>query len=881
MFNSVKLTQHSAMLGRQLIMFVFTLIFISACSKQVNQADGTDTHAHSTASQTILKQAAQELGIKIGVENNFSTTDCPAGRETCSIMIMNITPAQEMPADWKILFSNLAPVQQSMSEHFDVVHLNGDLHQITPKGTPLSSSETYSLRLVINTPLISESVLFPNYLLVDTFGDAAVIQSTTEQVVEGSQIERPMHALAFSTPQQQLRNAGDKIAIDGPIARFQRDQALSAQAAIASTGDIETRIIPKVLSNDWTGARTIVSNGVALPPTLNHLNVALTRLRTRGLTRSENGLALVYELAPNLNPEAYELEIRTDGITLSSADNSGALYGLMSLAQLYDHKTNTLPIGKVIDKPAMNFRGVHVDVSRNHRSMAFMMRLLDQMAYYKLNKLHLHLADDEGWRLEIESLPELTEVGALRCFDESETRCLSPQLAAGNESNNPNNGYFSKAQYITLLQEAKARNIEVIPSLDMPGHSRAAIVSMNARFNRLVILEQPDEAREYLLTEFEDSSAYRSIQHYNDNTLNPCLPATYRFVSEVLTQLNAMHQAAQVPLKRYHIGADETAGAWTDSPACLALIETTESLTSVDQLGPYFIERVANQVADLNIVPAAWSDGLSHANPDALPKKVQANAWGTLYSGANNDIHGMVNKDWDVVLSLPDVLYFDFPYAADPIEPGYYWGSRYTNTYQVFQLMPFNLPAHAEIWQDKFGLPYASTDEVSLRENKKIAGIQAQLWSETVRSDEKAEYMLYPRLLAVAERAWHESSWAEPYTQGKNYDSTTNHIDASQLTSMKNDWAHFTSVLSYNAMPQLVADGVTVRVPLPGAKLLDGKLHMSAEFTGLILEFKETNGAWTVYQEPVEVAGPVQIRASIPTTNIYSRYQTIEQEERK
>jgi hexosaminidase len=881
MFNTVKLTQHAAMQGRQIAVFLFTLFFITACNKQVSQTDQTDIRDNSQTTLTMLKQAAKHVGIKVGIENNFSTNDCPPELETCSIMIMNITLAQEMPADWKIIFSNLAPVQRSISEYFDVKHLNGDLHQITSKGTPLASSETYSIRLVINTPLISESVLFPNYMLVDAAGNSEVILSTTEQILDGSQIERPLHALAFSQAQQQLRTVGDKVVIQDPTLRFFRDQELSVKDLIAANDKLETRIIPKVLSNDWSGARISLNKGLALPATLNDLGAALKRLSTNGIKLSDQGFPVVYELAPNLAAEAYELEIRFDGIELKAANKSGAFYGLISLAQLYDLQSNTLPIGKVSDEPAMDFRGVHIDVSRNFRSMAFMLRLLDQMAYYKLNKLHLHLADDEGWRLEIESLPELTDVGAYRCWDNSEMSCLSPQLAAGSQRDNPNNGYYSKAEYITLLQAAEARNIEVIPSLDMPGHSRAAIVSMEARFNHFIMLEQPDEAREYLLTEFEDPSEFRSIQHYNDNTLNPCLPATYRFVSEVLTQLNTMHQAAEVPLKRYHIGADETAGAWTDSPACLALIEDNESLTSVEQLGPYFIERVANQVADLNIMPAAWSDGLSHANPDALPAKVQANAWGTLYSGANNEIHGMVNKDWDVVLSLPDVLYFDFPYAADPIEPGYYWGSRYTNTYQVFQFMPFNLPAHAEIWEDKFGLPYASKDEVPLHENKKIAGIQAQLWSETVRSDEKAEYMLYPRLLAVAERAWHQSAWAEPYTQGTNYDASTNHIDASQLTLMKTDWAHFTSVLVHKAMPQLVADGIMVRVPLPGGKIVDGKLQMSSAFHGLTLEFRGMQGDWTVYQAPVSIIGPVEIRATIPSTNIYSRYQTIEQEERE
>jgi hexosaminidase len=539
-----------------------------------------------------------------------------------------------------------------------------------------------------------------------------------------------------------------------------------------------------------------------------------------------------------------------------------------------------LPVGSVQDQASMGFRGLHIDVSRNFRSKDFILKTIDQMSYYKLNKLHFHLADDEGWRLQIASLPELTDVGAFRCFDESEQRCLLPQLAGGDgksAATQQNSGYYSVDDYIEILQYAQARQIEVLPSLDMPGHSRATIVAMNARYNRLMLEEKPDDAKQYFLTELEDKSVYSSIQHYNDNTLNPCLPATYTFIEEVLKQLNDMHNAAGVPLKHYHIGADETAGAWADSPACAGMIAENDELTEVKQLGSYFIEKVARKVSDLGIVPAAWSDGLGYANPNNLPLKVQANAWETLYSGGHNKAHKMINKGWEVVLSTPDVLYFDFPYEADPIEPGYYWGSRYTDSYQVFQFMPMNLPVHAEIWKDKFGNSYEANATIDIEQNGQIAGIQAQLWSETVRSNEHAVYMLFPRLLAVAERAWNTPIWAESYQAGVSYSDSSGHFDAEQIAAMNADWISFTYVLSQKAMPQLVKDGIEPRVPLPGAKIEEGMLHMYSAFAGLQLEYQVAGQAWQAFEGPVPVTSQdaISVRATIPLTQVSSRVQIL------
>ena len=824
-----------------------------------------------------LHQAAQEVIVKVKINHNYQSNNCPNNQASCYHATMNIQLAKTMPTNWRIVFSNLSPISSSQSEAFAISHMNGDLHQITAI-TALKGGQTYSIDFMGNTPLVSESVLFPNYLLVDEQGRSQVIESTNEVKEEGYQLARPQHIMPFTEIQQLLRGEADKIETLNARKRYLRDQALPVKTVVqnAISRDITHRIIPSVENASWSGDYLDISHGVNLPSPWRDNAFLLDRFDALGITTSNQGIPVHMQNEPALSAQSYRLEVRKDSINIISADSAGAHYALMTLAQLFDSLQQTFPIGKVTDRPILEFRGLHLDVARNFRDKDYVLQLLDQMAYFKLNKLHLHLADDEAWRLEIPSLPELTEIGAKRCFDETEQQCLMPQLAGGLKKDAATKEYYSTADYQLILTAAQSRHIEIIPSLDMPGHSRAAIVSMLARYNRYTLEEDSVKAEQYLLSEFDDESQYSSIQHYSDNTLNPCLASTYTFIEEVLAQLRNIHDRAGAELRRYHIGADETAGAWKDSPACKKLIGSTEGLESADQIGPYFIEKVARLLNSLNIMPAAWSDGLSHVAVDKLPLKVHSNAWGTLYSGAHNYIHQMVNQDWDVILSLPDVLYFDFPYEADPIEPGYYWGSRYTNSYQVFQFMPFNLPVHAELWKDNFGRDYETTQTTNLQNNKAIHGIQAQLWSETVRSDEQANYMLFPRLLAFAERAWHKPSWAEAYSPDTSYASDSKHFDESQRAQMQADWANFTHLLATKAMVQLVADGVTPRVPLPGGAIIDNKLHMTSEYDGLVLEYKMQGEGWQQYQQPIAAKLPLQIRARIDGSETSSRYQIIQ-----
>ena len=214
-----------------------------------------------------------------------------------------------------------------------------------------------------------------------------------------------------------------------------------------------------------------------------------------------------------------------------------------------------------MDAPRFGYRGLMLDVARNFQPKAAVLRVLDLMARYKLNAFHFHLTDDEGWRLEIPSLPELTSVGARRGHTLDSSRFLPPAYGSGPDVDQPfGSGFYSRADYVEILRYAAARHIEVIPELEMPGHARAAIKAMEARFRTLQATGDAEGASRFLLSDPEDRSIYTSAQGYHDNVMNPALPSTYAFIERVVQDLVALHREAGVPLRNLHVGGDEVPG---------------------------------------------------------------------------------------------------------------------------------------------------------------------------------------------------------------------------------------------------------------------------------------------------------------------------------
>lgn len=853
-------------------------------SQGSKQAIGSQGHTLMTAAEF-----AQSLDVKHELITNRVATGCDKSKTDghCYRAELQLTASGRLTdKSWQIRFSNMSPIQKDESDLFDIVHLNGDLHQIIPtdKFTQFEPGKTYHIPFYAGFWMLGSTDRMPNYYLVDEQNNAHVIQSTVAKTDPETGLEILPHATPLSlAPHHFKRTVNDNTPPATAQWLFEENKPFYQDA------DVTYSILPtpKSVKAPKMAGNLDLSSGIQWQFEgfdADAFTAAQARLQNLGVNTAENGVLFVVTKVDGLGKEAYKLATTRSGIEIVATTETGAFYGMQSIASLMSPITKTVPFVAIEDEPRFEFRGMHVDVSRNFKSKEFILSVLDQMAAYKLNKFHFHLADDEGWRVEIAGLPELTEVGAYRCHDSDEVNCLLPQLGAGPDKDTTMNGYYSIADYQEILRYATERHIQVIPSMDMPGHSRAAIKSMEARYKRLNAAGKSAEARQFLLHDIEDTTAYESIQFYNDNTINACMDSSYDFISKVVDELQLMHAQSFNPLTKYHIGADETAGAWVESSACESLLKNNVTgIESAEDIAAYFVERVSQLLAKKGIEAAGWNDGMGHTKKSRMPEVVQSNAWSPLFWGGHTAAHEQANRDWQLVVSSPDALYFDFPYEADPFERGYYWAARRVNTRKLFTMMPENLPAHAEYWLDRQENPYTADDTLKRDENGKITqqplkkgtrfhGIQGQLWSETVRTDNQASYMIFPRLYALAERAWYKADWELDYNyEGAVYSSDTRYFNQENRDKQKGDWIRFANHLAKKTLPKSDSVGLFYRLPTPGAIIKDGQLHVNSLYPGLDVEYQVADSGWQKYTGTVVVGKNVKVRTVAPNGKRKSR----------
>ncbi|MFL9591442.1 beta-N-acetylhexosaminidase [Aeromonas schubertii] len=393
--------------------------------------------------------------------------------------------------------------------------------------------------------------------------------------------------------------------------------------------------------------------------------------------------------------EAYRLRITPAGIDIVAASSLGWRHGLMSLAQWVLQHGESLPCIEVEDAPRFGFRGLFLDCARHFHGVETIKRLLGQMALYKFNRFHWHLTDDEGWRLEIQAFPALTEVGAWRGHDLP----IPPQLSGGP---GPYGGYYTQSEVREVVAHAATLGITVIPEIDIPGHCHAAIKAL------------PE-----LLTEPADGSRYRSVQFFEDNVLNPALPGTYTFLEAVLDEVCELFPGPWI-----HMGGDEVPeGVWRDSPACHALMRDQGYLDTRELQG-HLLRHCQRYLAGKGKQMMGWEEIL---HGDKVSQQATVCAWTSFQAGLE-----AASAGYPVVMAPAQYLYLDLAWSEEIDEPGLYWAG----TLDLRTL---------------YGCDPAPTD---FHAHDNILGILSPLWSEHITSRERLDYMLYPRLLAAAEVAW-------------------------------------------------------------------------------------------------------------------------------
>jgi hexosaminidase len=470
------------------------------------------------------------------------------------------------------------------------------------------------------------------------------------------------------------------------------------------------------------------------------------------------------------------------------------------------------------------------------------------MARYKLNRLHLHLTDDEGWRLRIDALPELTDIGSKRGIARDDLN-LPPSFGSGADvATSAGTGCYEAGDFIAILRYAHARHIEVIPEFNMPGHARAAVLAMRARHDRLRAQGDIEGAERYLLSDPYDTSVYESMQMWRDNVICIALPSVDRFIDTVVAHVAALYREAGVPLKAVHTGGDEVPpGAWEGSPACCALMRE-RGWTHVGQLHADFIDRCRAILARHGLAFAGWEETALVYEDGGPGFQVYAwnNAWG---SGKEDVAYRLANAGYDVVLANAANLYFDLAYAKDPQEPGYYWAG-FVETRHAFGFCPLDMIVSAA--DDPMGQAVpperlAAMARLTPDGRRRVNGLQGQLWGENARTRDRIEYLAAPRIVALAERAWApDPGWCAI-------------VDPEARTAaMDEAWNEFANRLGQRELPRLdrapLAYGY--RLPPPGAVAVGRTVHANVALPGLALHYtldgSEPDAASPRYTAPVE-----------------------------
>lgn len=396
-----------------------------------------------------------------------------------------------------------------------------------------------------------------------------------------------------------------------------------------------------------------------------------------------------------LPSEAYMLAIHERrGVIISFSDNAGRDYALRTLDQMTaDGTIHELQCCEIYDYPRFPYRGLHVDVSRHFRSVGFLKKQIDAMAMFKMNRMHIHLTDAAGWRLQIDAYPRLTQFAAWRPQHTWKEWWTADRHYAEEGDPGVYGGYYTKEDIRDLVSYAHARHIEIIPEIEMPSHS------------------------EEVLAAYPELGC--SGEAYKDSDFCVGNEEVFKFLETVLDEVMGVF-----PSEYIHIGGDEAGKQhWKTCPKCQKRMQE-EGLKDVDELQSYMIKRMARYVESKGRKVIGWDEILD----GGLAEGAAVMSWRDTEGGI-----AAMNMGHDVVMSPGRYCYLDHAQDAPFKEPQSIGGYLPLDSVYVYEPVEPSMPA----------------DKVH-----HLKGVQANLWSEYIVTDEHAEYMYWPRAIALAETGW-------------------------------------------------------------------------------------------------------------------------------
>ncbi len=428
--------------------------------------------------------------------------------------------------------------------------------------------------------------------------------------------------------------------------------------------------------------------------------------KTVALTTNRAAAQIKLLTAPTPSPEGYRLVVDKGGVQITAASGAGLFYGSQTLLQLLPPRATAavrVPYVRISDEPAFQWRGAMLDVCRHFFSVEFVKKYIDFLAAYKLNTFHWHLTDDQGWRIEIKKYPKLTQVSAFRKQTLIGAQQLFKTPADFKYDATPYGGFYTQAQIKEVVAYAQKRYITIVPEIEMPGHS----VSVLAAYPELACKPGPYETW--------------TMWGVNEDIVCPSEP-TIRFFEDVLAEVTTLF-----PGKYVHIGGDEAPKTrWKESAAVQEIMKR-EGFTDVEKVQGWFNRQIEDFLTSKGKKLIGWDEILE----GGIGPSATVMSW----RGEKGGIEA-AKLGHDVVMTPTTNLYLDYgqnPQPHSPYEPLMIGG--YLPLAKVYSYNP--LPA-----------------ELTAEQKKHILGVGANMWTEYITTPEKAEYMLFPRMLAAAEVAW-------------------------------------------------------------------------------------------------------------------------------
>ncbi len=467
----------------------------------------------------------------------------------------------------------------------------------------------------------------------------------------------------------------------------------------------------KIYASDETGRKTA---GILNDLMLQNYGFKLEFVQK---TASKNVIVILPqgEITDGQNPESYTLNVTDKAITIGG-NETGQFYALQSLMQLLpvEFKGKTRIGGmNIFDEPRFKYRGMHLDVGRHFMPVTFVKKYIDLMSQYKFNYFHWHLTEDQGWRIEIKKYPKLTEIGSKR-RETMKEKNFQPYVGDGI----PVEGFYTQEQIKEVVAYAKARKVTTIPEIELPGHSSAAL----AAYPELGCKQNYNYSVQTTWGIFKE--VYCPTE------------TTFKFLEDVLTETIALF-----PDSPYiHIGGDEVLkDHWKESPEVQALMKR-ENLKDEHEVQSYFIRRMEKFINSKGKKIIGWDE--------ILEGGLAPNATVMSWRGTKGGIEAAKAKH-DVIMTPTDYCYFDYGQGDPQNEP-----LNIGNHLTLGKIYSYN-PMPKELTED---------------EQKYILGVQGNVWTEYMKTPEKVEYMVFPRLLALAEVAWTQQDT-------KNFADFTNRLN--------------------------------------------------------------------------------------------------------